>query len=102
MCDERNIMTTVNGSVRTKRHATANPARAVRPARNRPRKQAKLAQLRENASEYFGQGRDKVYLVERTLEHFIRTQPVKSVLIGASILMVAGVGLLLGRFWMRR
>ena len=95
-------MTTVNGSVRTKRHAAANPARAFRPARNRPRKQAKLAQLRENASEYFEQGRDRVYQVERTLEQFIRTQPVKSVVIGASILMLAGVGLALGTFWMRR
>jgi SAM-dependent methyltransferase len=35
------------------------------------------------------------------LERFIRTQPVKSVLIGAAILMLAG-GLLRGRSWMRR
>jgi ElaB/YqjD/DUF883 family membrane-anchored ribosome-binding protein len=95
-------MATVNGSLRAKRHATASPARAVRPASRRPRKQAKLAQLRENAAEYYEQGRDKVYQVERTLEHFILAQPLKSVLIGASILMVAGVGLALGRFWMRR
>ena len=95
-------MTTANGSVRTKRHAAANRVRAVRPASRRHRKSAKLAQLRENASEYYEQGRDRVYQVERTLEQFIRTQPVKSVVIGASILMLAGVGLVLGSFWMRR
>jgi ElaB/YqjD/DUF883 family membrane-anchored ribosome-binding protein len=102
MFDERNIMATVNGAVRTQRHAASNRVRAVRPASRRHRKPAKLAQMRENASEYFEQGRDQVYRVERTLEHFIRTQPVKSVVIGATILMLAGVGLALGTFWMRR
>jgi ElaB/YqjD/DUF883 family membrane-anchored ribosome-binding protein len=95
-------MATFNGSLGTKRYAASKAARAVRHASVRARKQAKLAQLRENASEYSEQGRDKVYQVEHTLEHFIRTQPVKFVLIGASILMVAGAGLLLGRFWMHR
>ena len=95
-------MATFNGWVRTKRQAAVKPVRAGRHGSVRHRKPAKLVQLRENASEYFEQGRDKVFQVERTLEHFIRTQPVKSVLIGASILMLAGVGLVLGSFWMRR
>ena len=102
-------MATTNGSVRTKR-------RAARPASGQLRKQArdvgndiqamagtardaaqeKLGQLRGDASEYYEQGLDKVHDVGHTLEQFIRKQPLKCVLIAA------GVGLLFGRFWMRR
>ena len=57
--------------------------------------QEKLGQVRENASEYFEQGRDKVHDVVGTFEQFVRQQPFKSVLIAA------GVGWLLGRFWKR-
>ena len=109
-------MATINGSVRTKRQAAANGARAARPATDRLRKQAKevtqdlqamggiardaaneqLGQMRDNASEYYEQGRDKAHQVKRTLEQFILDQPLKA------ILVAAGVGLLLGRFWMRR
>ncbi len=53
------------------------------------------AQVQENASACYERGRDKVRQVERTLDQFIREQPVTSVLIAA------GVGLLLGRFWKR-
>ena len=55
----------------------------------------KLAQVRENASEYYDQGRDKVHDVVCTFEQFVRQQPFKSLLIAA------GVGWLLGRFWRR-
>ena len=111
-------MSPVNGPVRNNhnRHATANRARAIRPASDRLGKQArkvtedlqdlggiagdaaqeKLGQLRENASDYYEEGREKVHQVERTFEQFIRDQPLKSILIAA------GVGLVLGRFWMRR
>ena len=58
--------------------------------------QEKLGQVRENATEYYGQGRDKVHGVACTFEQYVRERPVKSVLIAA------GVGLLFGRFWMRR
>ena len=58
--------------------------------------QEKLGHLQENASEFYEQGRDKVRQAARTLEQFIGEQPLTSVLIAA------GVGLLLGRFWMRR
>ena len=57
--------------------------------------QEKLGQVRENASEYYEQGRDKVHDVVCTFEQFVRQQPVKSVLIAA------GVGWLLGRFLRR-
>jgi ElaB/YqjD/DUF883 family membrane-anchored ribosome-binding protein len=58
--------------------------------------QEKLEVLRESASDCKDQGRDKVQQVERTIEQYIRERPLKTLLIAA------GVGLLLGRFWMRR
>lgn len=58
--------------------------------------QEKLEHLRDSAADYKDQGRDKVQKVERTIEQFIQDRPLKTVLIAA------GVGLLLGRFWMRR
>ena len=58
--------------------------------------QEKLEQLRESATDYKDQGRDKIQEVERTIEDYIRERPIKTILIAA------GIGLLLGRFWMRR
>ena len=58
--------------------------------------QEKLGQVRENATEYYEQGRDKVHGAASTFEQYVRERPVKSVLIAA------GIGLLFGRFWMRR
>jgi len=58
--------------------------------------QEKLEHMRENADECYQHGRDKVHSVVSTFEQYIRERPVKSVLIAA------GVGLLFGRFWMRR
>jgi ElaB/YqjD/DUF883 family membrane-anchored ribosome-binding protein len=57
--------------------------------------QEKLEELRENAAATYEQGRDKVREATHTLERFIEEQPLTSVLIAA------GVGLFLGRFWMR-
>ena len=58
--------------------------------------QDKIEQLRASASEYCEEKRDKVRQVERSFEQFIRQQPLKSILIAA------GVGVLLGGLWMRR
>lgn len=58
--------------------------------------QETLGQVRDNATEYYRQGRDKVHGVASTFEQYVRERPVKSVLIAA------GIGLLFGRFWMRR
>jgi ElaB/YqjD/DUF883 family membrane-anchored ribosome-binding protein len=58
--------------------------------------QEKVAQLRASASEYCEEGRDKVQQVERGFEQYVREQPLKSLLIAA------GVGILLGGLWMRR
>jgi ElaB/YqjD/DUF883 family membrane-anchored ribosome-binding protein len=109
-------MSTANGPVRHNRHGVASHARVNRPASDRLRKQArtvtediqelggiageaaqeKLGRLREHASEYYEEKREKVHQVERTFEQYIREQPLKSILIAV------GVGLVLGRFWMRR
>jgi len=56
----------------------------------------KLDELRASASDHYEQGRDRVQQVERSFEQFVRDQPLKSILIAT------GVGLFLGRFWMRR
>ena len=60
--------------------------------------QEKLGQLREHASGYYQQGQDKVQGIVCALEQSVGQQPLRSVLIAA------GVGFLLGRFWswMRR
>jgi ElaB/YqjD/DUF883 family membrane-anchored ribosome-binding protein len=98
------------------RQAAASGSRTDRPATELLREQARevtkdlqemggiagdavednLEHLRKNASEYYGHGRDGVHKVERSFEQFIRDQPLKSILIAG------GVGLLLGRFWLRR
>lgn len=58
--------------------------------------QEQVEQLRASASGYLEEGRDNVQQLGRGFEQFIRRQPLKSILIAA------GVGLVLGRFWMRR
>jgi ElaB/YqjD/DUF883 family membrane-anchored ribosome-binding protein len=58
--------------------------------------QEKLEEFEENACAVYEQGRDKVRGTTRTLERFIAEQPLTSVLIAG------GVGMFLGRFWMRK
>jgi len=55
----------------------------------------KLQNLRETASEYYEQGREKAMEWEQNFENYVREQPIKSVLIAA------GVGLVLGFVWRR-
>jgi ElaB/YqjD/DUF883 family membrane-anchored ribosome-binding protein len=58
--------------------------------------QEKLAEAGEKASEYYEQGRDKVHGMACACEKYLSERPLRSVLIAA------GVGWLLGRFWKRR
>jgi ElaB/YqjD/DUF883 family membrane-anchored ribosome-binding protein len=58
--------------------------------------QENLGQIRDSASEYFERQRDEVHRVEQTLESYIKDRPYQSILIAA------GVGLFVGRFWPRR
>src|SRR4051812_45184680 len=109
-------MTTSNKANHGMRPAPQSCAPAVRLATERLRDQAgevtrdiqelaniageavqeNLGHIRENASEYYEQGCNQVHKAERTVEQYIRDQPLKSVL------MAAGVGMFLGRFWLRR
>jgi ElaB/YqjD/DUF883 family membrane-anchored ribosome-binding protein len=57
---------------------------------------AKLGEVGDKAAEYCEQARDKVHGVACICEQFIRERPLRSVL------MAAGIGWLLGRFWNRR
>ena len=52
--------------------------------------------LGAGAADGASAGRDKVQQVERSFAQYVREQPLKSILIAA------GVGLVLGRFWLRR
>jgi ElaB/YqjD/DUF883 family membrane-anchored ribosome-binding protein len=79
-----------NGPVRSRGNVPAGRARET------------FEQFREDASEYAEHGRDRVQRAGRALSHFVREQPLEAILIGASIAMVAGVGLVLCRMWMRR
>jgi ElaB/YqjD/DUF883 family membrane-anchored ribosome-binding protein len=57
--------------------------------------QEKFEVMQENASALCDEGREKVRHAARGLEHYVAERPLTSVLIAA------GVGLLLGRFWRR-
>ncbi len=109
-------MATGNGAIHTKRTPAGNRASAHRSVSDRLGRQTKevtkdllelgeiakdaaeekLGQLRENAAEYCEEGRDTVQHVQQSVEQYIGERPLKSILIAA------GIGLLLGRFWMRR
>jgi ElaB/YqjD/DUF883 family membrane-anchored ribosome-binding protein len=51
--------------------------------------------VRDGAAEYYNAGREKAQQWEQQLEDYVREQPLKSVLIAA------GVGVLLGVIWKR-
>ncbi len=57
---------------------------------------AKLGQAGETAAEYGQQVQDKAHGVACACEQYVRAAPLKSVLIAA------GIGWLLGRFWKGR
>lgn len=56
----------------------------------------KIGQLRDRASEYYEQGRRRAAEWEQNLESYVQEKPIQSLLIAA------GVGMLLGIFWRRR
>ena len=58
--------------------------------------QEKLGQAGEKAAEYGEQARDQLHGVACACEQFIRARPLRAVL------MAAGIGWLLGRFWKGR
>ena len=58
--------------------------------------QEKLGQVGEKAAASFAQAQDKVHGVACACEQFVRERPLRAVL------MAAGIGWLLGRFWKGR
>jgi ElaB/YqjD/DUF883 family membrane-anchored ribosome-binding protein len=58
--------------------------------------QEKLGQMGERAAKYCEQGRDKAHGAACACEQFLRARPL------ACVLMAAGIGWLLGRFWKLR
>ena len=58
--------------------------------------QENVEQLRAGAAACTSEGRDNVEQVERSFAQYVREQPLKSILIAA------GIGMLLGGLWMRR
>jgi hypothetical protein len=93
-------MATSNGVVRTKRRAAPRREPADKPASKRLRKEVGevTKDLRATAGARHA-APQKLKRLRESLSEF----PLKSVLIGATAaVMVAGVGLLLGRWWTRR
>jgi ElaB/YqjD/DUF883 family membrane-anchored ribosome-binding protein len=58
--------------------------------------QETLGQAGEKALQCCEQGQDKVHGVACACEQFLRQKPF------ASVLVAAGIGVLFGRFWLRR
>jgi ElaB/YqjD/DUF883 family membrane-anchored ribosome-binding protein len=58
--------------------------------------QEKLGQMGDKASEYYEQGQDRVRGVGCACQQFVQQRPL------TSLLLAAGVGVLLGCFWKRR
>ena len=52
-------------------------------------------QLRQQATDYYQQGRDRATEMEQNLEQYVQEKPIQSLLIAA------GVGMLLGILWRR-
>jgi ElaB/YqjD/DUF883 family membrane-anchored ribosome-binding protein len=58
--------------------------------------QEKIGEIRNRASEYYQQGRERLSDWEQDLEGYVRERPLQSLLIAA------GVGVVLGLLWRRR
>ena len=56
----------------------------------------KYGQLRDQATDYYQQGRERATEWEQGLEEYVRQKPLQSLMIAA------GVGMLLGMIWKRR
>ena len=55
----------------------------------------KYGQLRDQAADYYEQGRQRATEMEQSLEQYVQEKPIQSLLIAA------GVGMLLGILWKR-
>ena len=57
--------------------------------------QEKIGQIRDQANEYYEQGKEQAREWEQGLEAYVQEKPIQSLLIAA------GVGMLLGMLWKR-
>jgi ElaB/YqjD/DUF883 family membrane-anchored ribosome-binding protein len=53
-------------------------------------------QMRDQANQYYEEGRRRAMEMEQTLEQYVQEKPIQSLLIAA------GIGMLLGMIWKRR
>lgn len=107
------MATTMNGTTTVRRHTTSH-AGAARPKRRRRRRQTsnlenfrttaarRFADFQHDAADYVEGGRAKLEQEGRALKDFLQRQPLSSIVLGTSVLMAAGAGLLMGRAWLRR
>ncbi len=99
-----------DASPRTASHRAPARRRKQTPARRATHRKhgaaqavgAKLSAMRDVAHSGVELAESKAHEVERTLQDFIRKRPVRTLLIGASLVALAGVGVGLGMRWMRR
>lgn len=106
-------MTTLNATTRTQPNASANPVSETSVGKERPGEQTtKTAKelggmakdaaketnghMKESVSERIEAGQEKLEEVGQSIEQSIRENPLKFILIAA------GVGVVIGRFFMRR
>ena len=61
-----------------------------------------LHHVQDDAVDYATHGRDGIQRAGRNLSHFVREQPLEAILIGASVAMMAGIGLVFCRMWTHR
>ena len=93
-------MATSNAPVRAKRRAAPSRESAVRPVSKQPRK--KIGKGTEDRQATAGVRHAAAQKLIRLREN-LSDSPLKSVVIGATAaVLVAGVGLFLGRLWLRR
>jgi ElaB/YqjD/DUF883 family membrane-anchored ribosome-binding protein len=78
------------GAVSQLREKASDMAGSIRDAASE-----QYEHLRDTASEYYDQGRRKAQEWQQGLEQYVQDQPIKSLLIAA------GVGMLLGILWKR-
>ena len=88
------MLTTSNQLGKQAKEVTEDIQKMGRTVRDAAQEQ--LGQVGERAAEYYGQGQDKVHEVTCACKQFVSERPLTCVLVAA------GIGWLLGRFWKRR
>lgn len=80
------------------KQAAAQAGRNVRQAGEHVKEAAtqKYNEIKDQASIYYNEGRERAAEFEKSLESYVQEKPLKSVLIAA------GIGLVLGMVWKRR